>query len=113
MPPVEGAATTLLGQWGPAGAIIVALGTALVALFKRSDARVDAIRNEEKIERQEMRAAQAAERAELQRINQQNFEHSVAVSKENTASNRAVEQVLRELTGVIGEIRAQTRNIGG
>lgn len=113
MPPVEGAATTLLGQWGPAGAIIVALGAALVTLFKHFQGQVKQILADEKAERTEMRTSQAAERAELQRINQQNFEHSVAVSKENTASNRAVEQVLRELTGVIGEIRAQTRNIGG
>lgn len=112
MPPVDGAATTLIGQWGPAGAIIVSLGIALVGLFKHFQGQLKDILAAEKAERADMRTSQAAERAELQRINQQNFDHSVAVAKENTASNRAVEQVLRDLTGMLGEIRAQTRTQG-
>lgn len=112
MPPIDGAATTLLGQWGPAGAIIIGLAAAVIAVFRHFQTQVDKILTNEKAERAEMRAGQAQERAELQRINQQNFDHSIAISKENTASNRAVEQVLRDLTGVIGEIRAQTRSGG-
>lgn len=106
----DGVATTLLGQWGPAGAIIVGLAAAMVAGVRHFTGQIDKMMADDKAERAEMRQAHAAERAELQRINQQNFDHSVAVSRENTASNRAVEQVLRDLTGVIGEIRAQTRS---
>lgn len=109
---IDGATTTLLGQWGPAGAIIVGLAAAAWGLFKHSASQLEKVLAGEKAERAEMRAVHAQEREELRRINQQNFDHSVSVSRENTASNRAVEVALRDLTGVLGEIKAQTRNGG-
>lgn len=126
MPPVEHAVSTLIGQWGPAGVIVVGLAAAVIAMFRYFNALIDKlltnstkereeIKAQEKAERAEMRATHAAERAELQRANQQNFDQSLAVSKENTASNRAVEQVIRELTGQLGGIKewAKTRQNGG
>lgn len=102
MPPVEHAASTLIGQWGPAGVIIVGLAAMLVGMFKFFQAQLEKMMANEKTERAEMRQVHAAERADLQRANQQNYDRGLEVAKENTASNRAVEQVVRELTGVIG-----------
>lgn len=116
MPPVEHAASTLVGQWGAAGAIIVGMALAMVGVFRYLSAQIDRIlattakeREEitarEKAERAEMRVTHAADRMELQRTNQQNHDASISAIKDVTASTRAVELVLRDLTGELGSIK--------
>ncbi len=69
----------------------------------------------EKAERAEMRVTHAADRMELQRTNQSNHDASITAIKDVTAATRAVELVLRDLTGEIGSIKewAKTRQNGG
>ena len=126
MPPAEHAASTLIGQWGAAGSIIVFMGLAMIGVFRYLSAQIDRIlattakeREEitarEKAERAEMRVTHAADRMELQRTNQQNHDASISAIKDVTAATRAVELVLRDLTGEIGSIKewAKTRQNGG
>ncbi len=126
MPPVEHAASTLVGQWGAAGAIIVGMALAMVAVFRYLSAQIDRIlataakeRDEitarEKAERAEMRVTHATDRAELQRVNQQNHDASISAIKDVTAATRSVELVIRDLTGEIGSIKewAKSRQNGG
>ena len=126
MPPVEHAASTLVGQWGAAGAIIVGMALVMVGGFRYLVSQIDRIlatsskeREEiiarEKAERAEMRATHAEDRKELQRLNQQNHDASISAIKDVTAATRAVELVLRDLTGEMGSNRewAKTRQNGG
>ena len=126
MPPVEHAASTLVGQWGAAGAMIVGMALALVGVFRyftawmerqitKSDKDREELAAREKAERAEMRASHAADRAELQRLNQQNHDASISAIKDVTAATRAVELVLRDLTGTMGGFKewSNTRQNGG
>lgn len=98
----------------------------MIGVFRYLSAQIDRIlattakeREEittrEKAERAEMRVTHAADRMELQRTNQSNHDASITAIKDVTAATRAVELVLRDLTGEIGSIKewAKTRQNGG
>lgn len=96
--PVTTAINQLLVQWGAPGAIIVSL-TALIAYLFRTFAG----------ERREMRESHASERNEMREVARQRHEQVMAITQQQLNQAQATEQVLRELTGAIGEIKAQTR----
>lgn len=105
----DAAVQALVAQWGPAGVVILGLVGGLVAMFKFFQAQLAKILTDEKAERAEMRRVHSEERAEMRNIGSQRHEQLVDLTKDTTAAMRATEQVLRELTGELGAIRAQTR----
>lgn len=96
---MDAALTHILTTWGAPGAIIVLL-TGLLGFMVRQF----------QSERKDMRVAHAEERDRQFQYSKEQREEQARLIAENTAQNRATEQVLRELTGLLGRIEGQTRN---
>lgn len=96
---METAFSHILTTWGAPGAVIVLLTTLIGWLFKRFED-----------ERKDMRFAHAEERREIRQQGAERQEQLATLAAESTAQNRATEQVLRELTGLLGRIEGQTRD---
>lgn len=96
---MDTALTHILTTWGAPGAVIVLL-TALIGFMAR---RFES-------ERKDMRSAHAEERDRQFAYSKEQREEQARIIADNTAQNRATEQVLRELTGLLGRIEGQTRN---
>lgn len=95
---VDSVIAPILQQWGAPGAIIALLVGLIGFQFKLFIG-----------ERKDMRESHATERAEMRKVAGDRQDQLVTLAEASTAQNRATEQVLRELTGVLGEIKAQTR----
>jgi hypothetical protein len=96
---LAGAAQQVISQWGAPGAIIAILTGLIGYLFKTFAS-----------ERKEMRDSHASERNDMREVAKQRHEQVMAITQQQLHQAQATEQVLRELTGAIGEIKAQTRH---
>lgn len=95
---LAGAVQQVIAQWGAPGAIISILAALIAYLFRTFAG-----------ERKEMRESHASERNDMREVAKQRHEQVMAITQQQLHQAQATEQVLRELTGAIGEIKAQTR----
>ena len=96
---MDAALSHILTTWGAPGAIIVLLTTLLGYIVKQFQTEREKMRNEHAEDRDRQFEYFKGQREEQARL-----------IAEHTAQNRATEQVLRELTGLLGRIEGQTRN---
>lgn len=112
MPVVEPIVHSLATQWGFPGAVIALLLAGFVAMFKFFQVQQERILTGEKAERAEMREAASKERETARLDALERHQVQTEMTKQTLAQAAATAEVLRDLTGVMSEMKGMLRSRG-